>query len=82
MEMVKEQIIRNKEKAKLFLEKNIKAFISNINGDYFFCNILSVYEDFIIVKGFAGRRKYEEEKIYFLDIKRFEEYEEKTEVKE
>jgi hypothetical protein len=81
MEKVKEKIIRNKEKAKLFLDKNIKIFISNINSDYFFCNIVKIEEDYIVVKGFAGKRKFEEDKIYFLDIDRFEEYEERGDLK-
>ena len=73
---IKEVIERHKEKAKIFLDNNIRAFIENIQGDYFFCDILSISDDYIIVKGFAGRRKFEEDKIYFVDIKRLEEYKE------
>ena len=73
-EKIQEQIERHKEKAKIFLENYIPTFIENIKGDYFFCDILSISDDYIIVRGFAGRRKCEEDKIYFVDIKRIEEY--------
>lgn len=76
MDKVKEKIERNKEKAKIFLNKNIKVFISDINGNYFFCKINSIKEDYLVVKGFAGKRKLEMDKIYFLDIVRLEEYKE------
>lgn len=73
---LKEKVERNKAKAKIFLEKNIKAFIEDINHDYYFCEIMALDEDFIEVLGFAGRRKFERDKIFFIDMLRFEEYEE------
>ena len=77
METLKETTERNKEKAKIFLEGNIRAFIENFSEDYFFCNILEVHENFVIVSCFAGQRKGEVERVFFIDIKKFEEYEEK-----
>lgn len=74
---VKEKVERFKIKAKIFLDKNIKAFIEDIGNDYFFCEIVSVQEDCIEVVGFAGRRKFERDRIFFVDILRLEEYEEK-----
>lgn len=74
---IKEKVERFKVKASIFLNKKIKAFIEDVGKDYYFCEIVSVQEDYIEVVGFAGRRKYERDRIFFIDILRFEEYEEK-----
>lgn len=74
---LKEKAERVKVKAEIFLNKNIKAFIVDANNDFYFCDIKSVGEDYLIVIGFAGQRKLEKDKIFFIDILRFEEYEEK-----
>ncbi|KKM13645.1 hypothetical protein LCGC14_1714220 [marine sediment metagenome] len=76
---IKEKLERFKVKAEIFLSKNIKAFIVDANNDFYFCDIESVGEDYLIVMGFAGQRKSEKDKIFFIDILRFEEYEEKEE---
>lgn len=73
---IKDKAERIKVKAELFLEKNIKAFIVDINNDFYFCDIESIGDDHLVVIGFAGRRKFEKDKIFFIDILRFEEYEE------
>ena len=73
---IKEKVARYKEKAEIFLRNKTKAFIEDIDKNYYFCDITKVEEDFIEVIGFAGRRKFERDKIYFTDIIRFEEYEE------
>lgn len=78
----KDKAERYKEKAKIFLKENIKTFISDINGDYFFCDIIEVSDNFLVVKGFAGKRNGEIDRLFFIDILRFEEYEEKKEVGE
>ena len=77
----KDKIKRMKVKADLFLDKEIKTFIVDINNDFYFCNIESVEEDSLVVLGFAGRRKFERDKIFFIDILRFEEYHELEEGK-
>jgi len=74
---VMEKVERYKLKANLFLKQKTQAFIENIQGDYFFCRVIEVKDDYLIVKGFAGKRKFEVDKIFFLDIIRLEEYEEK-----
>lgn len=79
METLKDMVERNKEKVKIFLQENTATFIENTSQDYFFCYIKEIHSNFIIVKGFAGRRKGETDKIYFLDILRLEEYEEREE---
>ena len=73
---IKDKVERIREKAKIFLNKNIKAFIVDINDNFYFCDITLVSDDFIEVVGFAGRRKFERDKIFLIDILRFEEYEE------
>lgn len=76
--MDNQKIQRYKDKANIFLNDNISAFIENFDGDYFFCEILEVSDNYIIVKGFAGNRNGETDRIFFIDVKRFEEYEEKV----
>ncbi len=73
---IKDKAQRIKEKAKIFLEKNIKAFIVDINNDFYFCEIKKVDDYSVEVFGFVGRRKFEADRIFFVDILRFEEYEE------
>lgn len=80
-EVIKEKALRIREKAKIFLNKNIKAFIVDINNNFYFCDIKFVGEDSLEVIGFAGNRKFERDKIFFVDIVRFEEYEELEERK-
>ena len=79
METAKEKVERYKGKAEVFLRNNIKAFIINTAGDYFFCNILLVGEDYLYVQHFTGKKKSEKERIVWFDIIKFEEYEEKKE---
>lgn len=75
---IKDKVERNKEKAKIFLNNKIRAFIQDVNSNYFFCDITSVHDDFIEVIGFVGKRKFERDRIYYVDIIRFEEYEERV----
>tara|TARA_R100001530_G_scaffold28915_1_gene22851 strand:- start:26 stop:277 length:252 start_codon:yes stop_codon:yes gene_type:complete len=72
---LKEKIERFKEKAKIFLAENLKTFIEDINGDYYFCKILKVNDNYFVVKSFAGKRNLEMDRIFFVDVVRFEEYE-------
>ena len=77
METVKEKVERYKGKAEVFLKNNTKAFIINTSGDYFFCNIMIVGEDYLYVQHFTGKKKGEKERVVWFDIIKFEEYEEK-----
>jgi len=77
METAKEKVERYKGKAEVFLKNNTKAFIVNINEDYFFCDILLIGEDYLYVRHFTGKKKGEKERIVWFDIIKFEEYEEK-----
>ena len=70
-ETIREKIERYKIKADLFLKNNLKAFIIDIQDNYYFCNVIKVNEDSINIKNFNGRREDIEEEIYFVDIIKF-----------
>ncbi len=71
---IKEKIERWKIKAEVFLKNNTKAFIVDIDNNWYPCNIVSCYEDYIHVKCFEGKRKYENCRVYWSDVIRFEDY--------
>ena len=77
METVKDKIERLKGKAEIFLKNNTKAFIVDIDDNYYFCDILLVGEDYLYVKHFTGKKKGEKERVVWFDIIKFEEYQEK-----
>ena len=70
-----------KEKVKIFHKNKVKTFIANYRGDYFFCEILEIHEDFIVIKSFIGRRMNELDRIFYLDIQKIEEYKELEKLK-
>jgi len=76
METAKEKVERYKGKAEIFLKNNTHAFIVDISDNYYFCDILLVGEDYLYVKHFTGKKKYEKERILWFDIIKFEEYRE------
>lgn len=76
MDKVKDNMERHKVKAKIFLDSGEKAFMKNFDNDLFFCTIIKVEEDYMIVDCFAGHRKGTTPKIYFVDVDVFNEYEE------
>ncbi len=63
-----------KEKAKFFLDNNIRAFIKDKGDTWYFCDILFVGETHLLIKGFEGRRKGEEDRLLWIDIKSISEY--------
>jgi hypothetical protein len=75
-EKVKEKIERIKLKAERFLVGDIKAFVKTIYDDYYFCDILSVGEDYLFVYSFTGKRNGEKDRIAWEDISEIKEYEE------
>lgn len=81
METVKEKIERWKLLAELFLNKNIKAYIKEINGDLHFCEILLVGEDTIRILNYAPKQRAGiKDTLYWINIEDFDE--DKNEVKE
>ena len=63
-----------KEKARLFLKNDIRAFIKDIFDNYHFCEIKEVHEDWIIIEHFKGNRDGESIRLFLIDIKLIEEY--------
>lgn len=75
-EGIRQKIERWKIKAEVFLKNNTKAFIVDVEDHYHWCHILKVNEDSVEIKNFTGARKLEEERIYWSDVVKFEEYRE------
>lgn len=73
---IKDKVERIKLKAQVFLNTNTKAFIVDMDDNYYFCDITFVDENFVRVMGFAGTRNGEGTKLFYTDILRFEEYKE------
>ncbi len=78
---LKDKIERMRAKAELFLNNDIRAFIVDINNNYYFCDILLVGENHITFYNFAGKRKGEKDRLLWLDISDIEEYKEENELK-
>ncbi len=66
-----------KERTRFFLENNLAVFIKDCSNDYYFCNIISMDDLGVIVKGFIGKRKHEKDRILWIDIDEIKEYKEK-----
>lgn len=73
-----EQIERLKGKANFFLMNSIKTFIVDTSDDYYFCEILSMDDNYIYVEHFTGKHQGEKDRILWFDIIKFEEYEERV----
>jgi len=71
-----ENIERFKIKAELFLKEDIKAFVKDTYDNYYFCDIVLVGENWLVVKDFSGRRDYENTRILWIDVKDIQEYKE------
>ena len=72
-------IERLRSLANLFLKNNLKAFITDYGKNFFFCDIIYVCDDYVLVENFSGQKKGQQERIFFLNIERFEEYKERGE---
>lgn len=75
MVKTKELVERFKEKADIFLDEDIRAFIVTVNGDWHYCDVILVTDKYIYVKHFSGKKAGQKERIFFVDILKFEEYE-------
>jgi hypothetical protein len=76
-ETLKEKIERLKLKAELFLKENNPVFMIDIYNNYYFCDILFVGENYLVVQGFEGIRKGEKDRILWADVIKLEEYKKK-----
>lgn len=76
-----QRIERLTEKAKVFLNNNIKTFIKDVYNNYYFCYIKEIYSDWIIIENFKGQRNGEITRILFVDILDIKEYKDKEDLK-
>lgn len=74
---LRKKIERLRVKAEEFLKENIRAFIIDSNDTYYFCDILFVGENYLVVQGFKGVRKLEKDRIFWADVVKLEEYRKK-----
>lgn len=65
-----------KGRCEIFLKYNKRIFVKTRQGDFHFCDILTVGEDFLYVQDFEGKRAGEKSSILWLDIERIAEYRE------
>ena len=76
MENIKEKIERYKERASVFRDEAIKAFIIDSENTYHFCYIKDVGENKIGVYEFTGKLEGDATTILFVDIIKFVRYRE------
>lgn len=74
-------IQRWKATAEVFLKDDVKAFIKDVSGDLYFCDILLVGEDSIRIECFnPPQRKGKKFTLYWTLITEFNDYRQKEEV--
>jgi len=66
-----------RERAKLFLDNNLKAFIIDNKENYYFCYIKDVNDVLIRVNSFAGKRAGQNDELLLFDIKEIKLYKDK-----
>jgi hypothetical protein len=71
---IQEKIERLKTKALLLKDEGKTAFIEDLNGKFFFCNIDSITANKIIIIPFKGTLVNKIVEKYWLDISKLEEY--------
>lgn len=77
MNKTEEKIARIKILAELFFKDKIKVYIKDIYDSYYFCDIVSVKEEKILVKCFAPTDKAGQEfQIYWANVIELKKYEE------
>ena len=70
----KKEIASFKDKAKLFSDKEIRAVVKTLKKDYYFCEILNVGEEKLLIYNFTGKRYGQKDEIYWTDIFEIDEY--------
>ena len=76
---IREKIERLKLKAEEILKENLKCFIVDIFDNYYFCEILFVGENYLVVQDFKGLRKFEKSRLWWADVVKLEPYKEREE---
>ena len=77
---LREKLERFKIKAEEFLKEDVRAFIVDTNDTYYFCDIILVGDASVLIQNFKGPRNNEQEKIFWADVVKFQEYKEKGEL--
>jgi len=79
MDEIRTTIERFKIKAEELLSENIKVFIIDSKNEYYFCDILFVGENYLVVQNFKGIKKGEKERIFWADVVKLEPYKKREE---
>jgi hypothetical protein len=74
MDIVKDKVERLKVKAEFLLKNNLRAFVKDNYGTYYFCDILIVGEERLLIKDFEGKRSGENTYLFWVDILDIQEY--------
>lgn len=77
MNEIKEKIQRMKIKAEEILAEDKRTFIIDSNNSYYFCDLLIVGENKLLFKPFKGNGEGKNISMYWADIIKIEEYQEK-----
>lgn len=75
---LREKLNRFKIKAEEIKSEKSKCFIVDVRDTYYFCDIKSITDASIIVKNFKGTREGQEEKLFWADVVKIEEYKDKV----
>jgi hypothetical protein len=76
---IRNKIERFRIKAEEFLKENTRAFIVDVLDNYYFCEIIFVGENYLVVQDFKGLRKFEKSRIWWADVVKLEGYKDKEE---
>jgi len=73
------KIERWKTTAEIFLRDNIKAYVRDVAGNYYFCEVLLVGEDTLIVQCFdPPQRRGDKITLYWSLVEEFKQFEVRT----
>lgn len=80
MVTVKEKMERWKATAELFVKEDTQAYIKDLSGDLYFCDILIVGDETLTIQCFGPeQRKGQKFVLYWMLIEKFEKYQIRTE---
>ena len=74
---LREMLERWKIKAEIFLKNDTRVFLVDTNDTYYWADLVYVGEDTVTVLPFEGEYKGIKKKLFWADVKKFEEYKEK-----
>jgi hypothetical protein len=74
---IRDKIERLKLKAEEILKERLRCFIIDVFNNYYFCDILFVGENYLVVQDFKGLRKFEKSRLWWADVVKLEPYKER-----